>query len=187
MPRRQSAAAFGAFFVAAFLAAAQPAAAAIRYFSYDPANDLTRRASGALTFEFKQRLVFVTILTLESTEQKASVDLRPADEHVLGPGGLSRLIGRNALERDLYEVEAASQGPELVRALCPGSRRAWLAFGRLAAGRPLRIQVIGDSPDGGATRLCETLDFTYHGEWALPTTAPHIRQEDMLTPHYPAL
>jgi hypothetical protein len=170
----------------AILAAAGPAAAAIRYFSYDPANDATRRASGALTFQFQQRLVFVTILALESTEQRASVSLKPADEHVLGSGGLSRLIGRNAQERDLYAVETGNQGPELVRALCPGSTRAWLAFSRLASGAPLRIQVIGDASDGGPARLCETLDFTFRGEWKLPTAAPSIRQQDMLVPRYPS-
>lgn len=173
-----------ALFALAF--AAGPATAAVRYFSYDPANEATRRASGALTFQFNQRLVFVTVLRLESTEQRAAADLRPADEHALGPGGLSRLIGKTAQERDLYAVAAGDQGPELVRALCPGSTRAWLAFSRIAAGRPLRVQVIGDAPDGGRTRLCETLDFTYHGEWTTPAPTPHIRQEDMLTPKYPS-
>ena len=164
--------------------AAQPAAAAIRYFSYDPANELTRKAAGPLTFEFKQRLVFTTLLALRSTEQQATAELKPADEHMLGGGGLSRLIGKNAQERDLYAVEDADQGAELTRALCPGSTRAWMAFGRLAPGKPLRVQVIGNAPGGGRARLCETLDFTYHGEWALPSTAPPIRQQDMLAPSH---
>jgi|SRR5215472_13256671 len=143
-----------------------PAAAAVRVFSYDPADALTRRVAGDLTFEFSRRMIFTTILRIRSTEGQASAELKPVDEQVLGRGGLSRLIGPNAPERDLYAVEPGAQGAELVRAFCPGSTRAWLAFGRLAAAQPLRVRVIGDDPKGGPTRLCETLAFTFHGEWA---------------------
>jgi len=147
---------------------AGPAAAAVRIFSYDPANDSTRSIAGDLTFEFKQRLIFTTVLNIHSTEGQASADLKPADEHLLGPGGLTRLIGANAQERDLYEVEPSDEGAELIRAFCPGSHRAWLAFGRLVEARPLRVQVIGDNPSGGPARLCHTFDFAYRGEWKLP-------------------
>jgi hypothetical protein len=152
----------------AALVAAAPAGAAVRIFSYDPANDATRRIAGDLTFEFNQRLIFTTVLNIHSTEGEASADLKPADEHALGPGGLSRLIGPNAQERDLYEVAPKAEGAELIRAFCPGSHRAWLAFGRLIEGRPLRVQVIGDNPAGGPARLCHTFDFAYRGEWKLP-------------------
>jgi hypothetical protein len=150
------------------LGAAVPAAAGERTFSYDAANEITRKVAGDLTFEFNQRLIFTTVLNIHSTEGEASADLRPADEHALGPGGLSRLIGPNAQERDLYEVEGKAEGAELIQAFCPGSRRAWLAFGRLVEARPLRVQVIGDDPAGGPARLCHTLDFAYRGEWKLP-------------------
>jgi hypothetical protein len=150
------------------LVIAGPAAAGVRLFSYDPASDVTRRVAGNLTFEFTQRLVFTTVLNIHSTEGEASADLKPADEHVLGAGGLSRLIGANAQERDLYEVTPSAEGAELIRAFCPNSRRAWLAFGRLAEGRPLRVQAIGDNPVGGPARLCHTFDFSYRGEWRLP-------------------
>jgi hypothetical protein len=53
----------------------------------------------------------------------------------------------------------------------------------MAEARPLRVQVIGDDPNGG-TRLCETLDFTYHGEWSVPSGQP-VRQSQMLQPHFP--
>ena len=151
------------------LLAAGPAAAAVRIFSYDPTNDLTRRVAGDLTFQFKQRLIFTTLLSIESTEGRARADLKPADEHLLGRGGLSRLIGANAQERDLYEVEPAAEGTELIRAFCPGPHRAWLAFGRLVEARPLRVQVIGDDPAGGPTRLCHTFQFEFRGEWKLPS------------------
>ena len=173
--------------VAAFvatLAAAAPAAADSRYFSYDPANDATRRSAGDLTFEFKQKFVWVQVLSVRSTEGQASAQLRPADEHVLGAGGLSRLIGAAAHERDLYEVQPTDQGAEMIRAFCPGSTRAWMAFSRLAEGVPLRVQVLGDAPGGGRARVCQTLNFNYRGEWRLPP-GQGVRERDLLVPHFP--
>lgn len=163
------------------LAAAGPAAAGVRIFSYDPANDSTRKIAGDLTFEFNQRLIFTTVLNIRSTEGEASADLKPADEHALGPGGLSRLIGASAQERDLYEVEPKAEGEELIHAFCPGSRRAWLAFGRLVEARPLRVRVIGDDPSGGPARLCHTFEFAYRGEWKLPG-AHGVPMNDLLQP-----
>ena len=163
------------------LGAAVPAAAAERTFSYDAANEATRHVAGDLTFHFNQRLMFTTVLDIHSTEGQASADLKPADEHALGPGGLSRLIGAGAQERDLYEVEGKAEGAELIRAFCPGSRRAWLAFGRLAEALPLRVQVIGDDPSGGGARLCHTFDFAYRGEWKLPG-GRGVPARDLLNP-----
>jgi hypothetical protein len=157
-----------------------PAAAGVRIFSYDSANQVTRQVAGDLTFQFNQRLIFTTVLNVQSTEGEAAAGLKPADEHVLGPGGLTRLIGPNAQERDLYEVEPKKEGAELIRAFCPGSHRAWLAFGRLLEGRPLRVQVIGDDPAGGPARLCHTLDFAYRGEWKLPG-GPGVAARDLLS------
>ena len=172
--------------LAASAAMSGPAAAEVRFFSYDPADALTRRVAGDLTFEFKQRLIFTTLLRIHSTQGQASADLKPADEHVLGHGGLSRLIGSNAQERDLYAVEAGDQGAEMIRAFCPGSTRAWLAFGRLSETRPLKVQAIGDDPKGGQARLCETLAFTFHGEWAVPrSTNPSAGGPGSLVPPHP--
>lgn len=171
---------------AAFLCAAAfagSAAAAVRIFSYDPADDATRHVAGDLTFEFSQRLIFTRVLDIHSTEGRASAELKPASERLLGPGGLSRLIGPGGRERDLYEVEPADQGVELIHAFCPGSSRAWLAFGRLVEGRPLRVRVIGDNPAGGPARLCQTLDFQFRGEWKQPSISRSVPERDLLTPH----
>lgn len=165
-------------------AAAGPVAAAVRIFSYNSANDVTRRIAGNLTFQFKQRLVFTTVLNIRSTEGRASADLKPADEHALGGGGLSSLIGAASQERDLYEVRSDGEGAELIHAFCPGSTRAWLAFGRLVEAKPLRVQVIGDEPGGGA-KLCHTLDFNYRGEWKLPSSTPPVRPGDLKEPRFP--
>jgi len=169
--------------IVAALAVAGPAAAAVRIFSYDSANDVTRRIAGDLTFQFNQRLIFTTVLNIRSTEGRASADLKPADEHALGGGGLSRLIGAGAQERDLYEVRGDGEGAELIHAFCPGSSRAWLAFGRLVEGKPLRVQVIGNAPDGA--KLCHTLDFNYRGEWKLPSSTPPVRPSDLKEPRFP--
>ena len=154
-------------------------------FSYDPANDDTRHAAGALTFEFKQRLVFTTVLKILSTQGKASAAVKPVDDSVFGRGGLSLLIGPNAVERDLYAVEPGDEGDALVAALCPGSKHGWMAFGRIRANRDLRVHVLGDGPDGGRPRLCRTLDFSFHGEWVLPRTTPEVTEGQMKRPHFP--
>ena len=170
--------------LAAALAPAAPAAAAVRIFSYDAGDDVTRKVAGDLTFQFSQRLIFTTLLNIRSTQGRASADLKPADEHALGPGGLTRLIGSDAQERDLYEVRGDAEGIELVHAFCPGSTRAWLAFSRVVEGRPLRVRVIGDAPGGGA-KLCHTLAFNFRGEWKLPSPSPPIRPGDLKEPHFP--
>jgi hypothetical protein len=166
------------------LAAAPARADAVRFFSYNPANDATRRVAGDLTFQFKQRLIFTTMLAVRSTEGEATALLKPADEHALGAGGLSRLIGPTAQERDLYEVAQSDEGAAMIHAFCPGSNRAWMAFGRILEGRPVRVQVIGDTPGGGPARLCHTLDFQYRGEWKLPS-GPGVAQRELLVPKFP--
>jgi hypothetical protein len=155
----------------ALAASAGAASAAIRLFSYDPANKVTERTAGDLTFEFRQQLIFVTLLRVMSTEGQASADVKPVDEHALGHGGLSRLIGDTALERDVYQVEPQQQGADMIKAFCPGSDHAWLAVGHIAENRPLTVHVIGDNPAGGPTRLCATLKFTFRGEWRAPSDA----------------
>ncbi|MGH6971191.1 MAG: hypothetical protein ACREEQ_06225 [Caulobacteraceae bacterium] len=154
----------------------------MRIFSYDAADAATRRVAGDLTFQFRQRLFFQKVLDLRSTEGRAAADLKPANERVLGRGGLSRLIGADAHERDLYAVEPDAQGTELIRALCPGSTKAWLAFGRLKAGAPLRVDVLGDNPAGGGARLCQRLDFAFRGEWTAPQGSG-VSNRPFLVPH----
>src|SRR5581483_7713642 len=152
--------------------------------SYDAANDLTRRTAGGLTFEYDQRLMFQRVLRVRSTEGPARADLKPANEAALGHGGLDAVIGRDAHEHDLYEVKPTAEGADLIRAFCPGSNRAWMAFGRLARFRDLRVQVLGDGGAAGKTHVCETLDFTWHGEWGLPS-GQRVRDRDLKQPPLP--
>lgn len=158
------------------------AQAAIRMFAYDPANDETRHAAGPLTFEFRQKLVFTTLLRIRATEAKATAEVVPADEKVLGRGGLSALIGPNAPERDFFAVSSAQEGSAMIAAFCPGSTHAWVALGRLKANRNLRVHVIGDGAQG--IHLCHTFDFYYHGEWK--ALEPYkVDPREVLKPHFP--
>jgi hypothetical protein len=164
--------------------AAGPAAAANRFFSYDPANPETRKLAGDLTFEFRKKLVWNVVVSVRSTEGEAMADLRPVSGDGALGASLARIVGPSLREHDLYEVTPTAQGAELTHAFCPGSNRAWMAFGKLAEGEPLRVRVLGDTPGGGPAHLCQTFDFTYHGEWALPHGAPPP-ERDLLVPHFP--
>jgi hypothetical protein len=158
--------------------------AAVRMFAYDPANDETRHVAGPLTFEFRQRLVFTTLLRIRATEAKATADVTPADEGVLGKGGLSGLIGPLAPERDFFAVSDSEEGAAMISAFCPGSKKAWVALGRLKANRNLRVHVIGDGPQPGQVHVCHTLDFYYHGEWK--TEVPYeVDPREVKKPHFP--
>ena len=176
--------AFGAAAAAVLTLAAPAHGANVRIFSYDPANGDTRQAAGAVTFEFRQHLVFTTLLKVLATEGQASADLKPAKEEALGRGGLSALIGAGAPERDLYEVQGSNDGPELIAALCPGAKRAWMAVGRLKENRDLRVFVLGEGPAVGRAHLCRTLAFNFHGEWRLPSDG-HFDARQLDRPRIP--
>ena len=159
---------------------AGPAAAAKHVYSYDSATPLTRKMTeNGLTFVFDKGLMTQKVLSLIETHDVGQAELKPASERDLGPGGLTALIGREARERDLYEITSKGDGVALRRALCRGSDRAWLAFGKLKVGEDLRVRALGHDPVTGATRLCLTLDYNFHGEWALPPIdLPHPDRSD---------
>jgi hypothetical protein len=157
--------------------AAGIADARIRMFSYDPADAETKAAAGPLTFAFNQGLLKVRLLSVHATEAQATADLRPAGEKVLGPGGLDALIGKDANERDLYQVLPAEEGAALIAAFCPGAAHAWMAFSRPRLFQDLRIYVIGDGGAAKPTHICRRLDFSFHGEWKLPPTGKFDERE----------
>jgi hypothetical protein len=146
------------------------AAAPIRFFSYDPADEQTRLAAGGLTFEFKQHLVSTEVLRIRASEGPATAELRRASAEALGKGGLTALIG-SAPERDLYEIRPEQEGAAMIAALCPGARRAWMAFDRLRAEHSARVFLFADGPTG-PVRICRTLAFNFRGEWSLPNGPP---------------
>lgn len=161
----------GAAFVA--LLAAPPALAAERMISFDPVSPDARRLTGAgITVLFTDRLIGQRVNRLLATAIPAQANLKPASAKALG--GL-RVDGLG----DLYAIdEKAAQGAVYVRAFCPGSKRAWLAFSRVGRGE-LTVQALGDDPANAATaRLCATMLFRFKGEWTLPPrTAPDPMEE----------
>lgn len=153
------------------LSAAGPAAAGEqRIFSYDAVNEAARiLASGGLTFVFRKSTFGGTrVLKVISTQAKGAAELKPAAEKELGPGGIDGLVGKKVSEHDLYEIDQEGQGAQLVRAACPGSDRAWLAFGSLSSSRELVIHAFGRNAQSGKTHLCASMEFSWHGEWRLP-------------------
>ncbi|HWF01456.1 MAG TPA: hypothetical protein VG248_16770 [Caulobacteraceae bacterium] len=162
------------------LASTAARAASLHLYSYDPADQPTREASGGLTFEVRKGLMHSTVLSLMATEAKASAPLRKVDAGALGRGGLAAALGPAPAERDIYQVVAKDEGPALISALCPGSKRAWLAFGVVRFDGDLKVDVIGDQA-GRPVRLCRTLAFNFHGEWTAPATSRLVRERDL--PH----
>jgi len=146
------------------------ARAGLRQFSYDPADAATRAASGPVTLLFNQTLFGLKVLKLRSTEARATADLAPAD-----PG---RLPGEARGARGVYRVTGADDGAAFVAALCPGSKRAWLAFSAIKYGQGLEAAVFGDGEDGRSVRTCRRLAFTFRGEWRLPPGASPKLESD---------
>jgi hypothetical protein len=158
-------------------AAPAPAWAKRRIYSYDSANPLTEKMTeSGLTFIFDKTPLSQRVQRILETHDIGSAELKPSSDRDLGPGGLASLIGPGAHERDLYEISGKDDGRALINALCRGADRAWLAFGQLAPERSLRVHAIGHDPKTGQARLCVTLDYNFHGEWALPP--PELPQPD---------
>jgi hypothetical protein len=157
--------------------AVRPAMAAQHTFSYDSITPITvKMTESGLSFIFDKTPLGVRVRRILETNDVGAAELRPASESALGPGGLRNLLGSGAGERDLYEITDQENGPALRNALCRGSDHVWLAFGRLKVGLDLRIRALGHDPQTGRTRLCETLDYSFHGEWLAPT--PILPQPD---------
>ena len=101
-----------------------------------------------------------------ATEGDAAAALQPTGEGTLGRGGLGRALGRGSQERDLYTISGSDQGAAMIAAFCPGAHQGWMVFGRLRANHDLTVLVLSDAK--GAPSLCQTLKFSFRGEWKLP-------------------
>ena len=155
--------------VAAALVLIPSAASAARLiYSYDSATPITQKMTeNGLTFIFDKHIMSTRVLKLIETQDVGEADVKPASERDLG-GSPAKLIGHDAAyARDLYEIVQKGDGAALVKALCPGAVRGFLAIGPLKPDRDLKIFALGRDAAGGA-RLCTTLDYNFHGAWALP-------------------
>jgi hypothetical protein len=151
-------------------AAAGSAHAERKMYSYDPISPDAKRLTGAgLTVLFDKKLTGTRVTKVLATGVPVQGRLIDGREKDLGPGGLKAMSGVDA-DAALYEIDPKfEQGKIYIRAFCPGATRLWLSFSRLAMHRDLRVQAFGDDPKGGQTRLCGTLDFSFRGEWKLPS------------------
>lgn len=165
----------------ALVLAAGAAAAATHIYSYDPADAATRDAAGPLTFEVQKPLLGPTkVLNLRSTVAAADAGLKHATDRDLGPGGLAALIGPRAAGRQIYEIAPTEQGAALISALCPGAKRAWMAFSGFGFNEPLKIAVLSLPAPPAKTKVCRTLAYDFHGEWSGPPTTPLVQDGDSL-------
>jgi hypothetical protein len=170
---------FSILLASALASASTAAQAAIRQFSYDPADAETRAAAGGVTFMVRQSMLSVRVLKMRATEAKAAADLGPASPDVLGRGGLARALGQAAPEHEFYRILPGDEGPAFVAALCPGSKQGWVALTPVRYGQDVQAVVFGDDPAGGPARRCRTLAFTFHGEWRLPAgAAPSVEASE---------
>lgn len=167
-----------------FLSAGAAHADSIHLYSYDAADRETIRAAGPLTFTIKKGLLHTTVLNLRSTTAPATAYLKLSDQRVLGRGGLQAIAGAAAAGRTLYEVQPAEEGAALIAAFCPGSERAWMAFGPVRLNRDLEILVVGAPSSSAPPKLCRTLNFNFHGEWLSPP-GRQINPRDLERRHYP--
>lgn len=161
--------------MAVVAAAFAPAAAlaAERMISFEPVSPDARRLTGAgITVLFTDRLVGQRVNRLLATAIPAQANLKRASTKALG-GLTVEALG------DLYAIDdKTAQGAVYVRAFCPGSKQAWLAFSRVGRGE-LTVQALGDDPaHAPRARLCATMVFRFKGEWNLPPrTAPDPMEE----------
>jgi len=149
--------------------AAGTAHAERKMYSYDPISADAKRLTGAgLTVVFDKKLTGTRVEKVLATGVPVQGRLIGGRAKDLAPGGLKAVNGADA-DAALYEIDPKfEQGRIYIRAFCPGSKRLWLSFGKLAIHRDLRVQAFGDDPKGGPARVCGTLDFSYRGEWKLP-------------------
>ena len=100
--------------LAAAALVAGPVLAGEHIYSFDSTTPITRRLTeNGLTFIVEKSVMITRVRRLLETQDVGAADLKPAPESVLGKGGLSALIGRDAEERTLYEISPKGDGKAL--------------------------------------------------------------------------
>ena len=155
----------------AALTLAGPAEAADRrIYTYDAQSVQARQLTGAgLTFTFRKGFLTTRVEQVRANGVPVGVVVQPeGDGKVIHD--LDAQLGPDAGRGGVYRIDPkAMQGSVMIRAFCPGSTRAWLVIGALEHARDLRVHALGDDPATGKPHLCATMDFSWHGEWKLPS------------------
>jgi hypothetical protein len=161
-------------------AVALPAAADVRFLSYDASDRVTNALTRGVTLEVERGLFgAVAVRRIISTTSRGSARIERG-----GPDEVLDVLPDAAVERRIYTVPTDGDGRPLGRALCPGADQTFLVVGRVRAVRPFTMQAVGRWPDG-KYRHCVTLSYTYRGEWALPSRANGAAEADLPPPVRP--
>lgn len=156
------------------LAAAQPASAADRMWTYDPADAATRAlVDNGLTVLFDKGLFGIRVREVLSNQASATARLEPASERDLG-ARLAGVLPEGAFASQIYAVLPEAEGSAMVRALCPGSSRGWLVFGPMRERRDLKVHALGDDPATGAPRHCAELTLRFRNAWGGMVRDPRL-------------
>ena len=135
-----SAALFSAFLPAAFAPGAASAHRLI--YSYDSTTAITRRMTeNGLTFIFDKTFATTHVSKIIETQDVGEADLKSASERDLGRSQ-SDLLGEAGRSHDLYEITNGDNGPALIKALCPGADRGFLAIGPLKQSKALERSLV---------------------------------------------
>lgn len=148
------------------IAFALPAAADVRFYSYDAADRLTQSLTRGITLEVDRGLFGATALRgLFSTTARGSARfVRGGPSQVLGQ------LPEGSTANQIYSLGPQGDGPALGRALCPGADQTWIIASRLRTGTPTTLHAVGLWADG-KYRHCAALSYRYRGEWAQPPGA----------------
>ena len=161
--------------ILALIAVATPAAADMRFLSYDPADRVTTALTRGLTLQVERGWFgAVTVHRLISTAQRGTAVIHPG-----GPDAARRALPEGATEDAIYTVGDTGDARGLARALCPGADQTYLILSQVRAVRPLTMQAVGRWPDG-QHRHCVSLSYAYRGEWAMPPAGALSIDDDYL-------
>jgi hypothetical protein len=153
------------------IALAGPAQAEDRFFAYDPANDAARLMTRGITLRAERSLFgSVRAERLFSTVGAGSAGLDPDSL----PGGTRGVLPDGADESNVYRIDAEGTGAALARVLCPGATTVWLVMGRIRPVRDLTVHAVGQGT-AGQVLLCQTMEYRYRGEWAVPSEGRPIQ------------
>ena len=159
----------------ALIVVATPAAADMRFLSYDPADRVTTTLTRGLTLQVERGWFgSITVHRLISTAARGSAAITQG-----GPNEALRALPEGAAETDLYTVGDTGDARGLARALCPGAAQTYLVMSRVRVVRPLTVQAVGRWPDG-QYRHCVALSYDYRGEWAMPPAGAMSIDDDVV-------
>ncbi len=169
------------FVLAPLLLAAGPALADEHFYAFDPASSSARLMTRGVTLQVERGWFGATrVERLYSTAGEGSAAL---DSGGLSDGELRAALPAGAEESNVYRIVPEGTGAALGRVLCPGAQEVFLVFGRVRPLRDLTMHAIGRGASGTALH-CNTLQYTYRGEWTAPDARTAAGEGPATPPRY---